>query len=96
MRRMILTMQQSPEGTVLTLYGKITSPDVQLLLQEGQPHLEQAGSLTLDLDGVQFIDDTGMALLQRWLGQGLVLRGGSPFLKALLAAGLERDAGPSY
>ena len=37
---------------------------------------------------------TEVQQLQRWLGQGLVLRGGSPFLKALLvAAGLERNEG---
>lgn len=94
MPQMILTVQQNPEETVLIPYGRLAGPEVQLLAQEGQPHLAQAGTLTLDLDGIRFIDDAGVALLQRWLGQGLVLRGGSPFLKALLvAAGLERNEG---
>lgn len=40
----------------------------------------------LDLQGVQFIDRQGIALLKRWGGEGVVLRDGTPFIQALLAA----------
>ena len=89
MLRMTLTAQ-SPQKVVLALYGKIAGSDVQFLQQEGEGHLEQDAQLTLELDGVQFIDEAGLALLRQWVGRGLALRGGSTFVRALLATeGLE-------
>ena len=80
------TTAQSPSTAVLALYGKIAGADVLLLQQEGERHLEPGVQLTLVLDDVQFIDEAGLAVLQRWAGPHLVLRGGSPFVRALLAA----------
>ena len=40
----------------------------------------------LDLEGVQSIDEAGLALLRTWSGSGLVLHGGPAYLRALLAA----------
>jgi ABC-type transporter Mla MlaB component len=89
MLRMSVTAQ-SPQQVVLALYGKIAGADVRLLRQEGERHLEQDARVTLELDGVQFIDDAGLALLRQWVDREVVLRGGSVFLRALLAAeGLE-------
>ena len=38
----------------------------------------------LDLNGVFFIDEAGIAVLRQWLGERLVLRGGSLFIQQLL------------
>ncbi len=81
---------QSDQEVVLSLYGDLVGADVQLLEQEGRRHWQEAYRLVLELDGVPFVGDTGLALLHRWAGPRLVLRGGSPFLRALLRAeGLE-------
>ena len=85
MLRMIVKASTSQER-VLALYGTIAGPEVGLLATEGQRHLTQTTSLILDLDGVQFIDRAGLALLRRWDPSRLQLRGGTAFLKALLAA----------
>ena len=81
---------QSAQEVILAVHGKLAGPAVPLLEQEGEGHLLKARRLVLDLDGVPFIDKAGLTLLRRWRGQGLGLHGGSPFLRALLAAeGLE-------
>ena len=83
---------QSDREVVLSLYGELVGADVQLLEQEGRRHWQEAYRLVLELDGVPFVGDTGLALLHRWAGPRLVLRGGSPFLRALLRAeGLYND-----
>lgn len=85
---------QNPQQVVLALYGKIAGSDVALLRREGERHLKPGVRLNLELDGVQFIDEAGMALLRQWVGQNAVLRGGSLFLRALLASeGLKSDGG---
>jgi len=38
----------------------------------------------LDLDGVRFIDREVTELLRTWIADGLVLRGGSIFVRLLL------------
>ena len=81
---------QSDQEVVLSLYGELVGAEVQLLEQEGRRHRQTAYRLVLELDGVPFVGDTGLALLHRWAGPRLMLRGGSPFLRALLRAeGLE-------
>ena len=71
---------------VLAVYGKVAGDSVQLLAQEGTRHRQLGAQLILDLEGVPFIDPAGLALLRLWEGPQLQLRGGSPFIKALLAA----------
>ena len=86
-----LTIQsQTPEEVVLQVDGWVSGKNVPILEQEGTRLLREAQRLVLDLKGVQFIDEAGIALLQRWSGERLVLRGGSSFIQALLKAhGLE-------
>ena len=85
MLRMNLKAQSTRE-VILTLHGKLAGAAVQLLEQEGENHLRATPRLLLDLDGVPFIDEAGLVLLQQWVGEKVRLRGGSPFLRALLAA----------
>ena len=77
---------QTSEVVVLAVHGKIVGPDVEILAAEGRRHLQVADRLILVLDGVQFIDEAGLALLRRWSGPRLELRGGSVFLRALLVS----------
>ncbi|OGG46714.1 MAG: hypothetical protein A3F84_20335 [Candidatus Handelsmanbacteria bacterium RIFCSPLOWO2_12_FULL_64_10] len=92
----ITVMSQTKEEVVLKVEGRVSGADVELLEQEGTRYLRDAGRLTLDLTGVRFIDEAGLALLQRWSGERLTLRGGSPFVCALLAAHglLSHEGGP--
>lgn len=77
---------ESEEEAVLRVDGWVVGDDVGVLEREGTCWLEKTSRLVLDLADVRFIDETGIALLERWHGQGLVLRGGSRFIRALLKA----------
>ena len=75
---------QTPEEVILQVDGWVSGKNVPILEQEGTRLLGEAQRLVLDLKGVRFIDEAGMALLQRWQGERLVLRDGPPFVRALL------------
>ena len=75
---------QSECQVVLAVDGWVAGVDVALLEQEIARQLGDAEELVLDLGGVRFIDKAGLALLERWSGHRLVLRGGSSFVRALL------------
>jgi len=90
-----ITIISSADGAVhLHLSGRIGSAEVgvlqvQLQQQAGRPQV-------LDLAAVQFIDEAGICLLERWVGRGLELRGGSVFIRRLLEErGLLDSALPS-
>ena len=81
-----LTMRsQTPEEAVLEVHGWVSGKDVEILEQEGTRLLQEAQRLVLGLKGVRFIDRHGLALLKRWSGDRLELRGGSSFVRMLLA-----------
>ena len=75
---------QTREEVVLLVAGWIAGRDVALLEQEGAGHRREGRRLVLDLQEARFIDRDGLTLLARWAGPGLVLRGGSPFVRLLL------------
>lgn len=77
-------LSQTPEEVVLALDGRVAEAEVKVLEQEGSQHLRQVHRLVLDLEGVKYIDRAGIALLQRWAGERLALRGGSPFVRMML------------
>ena len=88
----MIVESRTDQMVVLAVYGKVAGEAVELLAQEGTRHRQTGAQLILNLDGVPFIDSAGMALLRRWAERRLTLRGGSPFLKALLTAeGLKSD-----
>jgi anti-anti-sigma regulatory factor len=80
----LVTLSQSPEQVVLAVYGWIAAGNVTLLEQELESWEKWIGRLVLDLEGVRFIDEAGADMLRRWKDRDAVLRGGSPFLRALL------------
>ena len=75
---------QTPEEVVLQVDGWVSGKNVPILEQEGTRLLGETQCLVLDLKGVRFIDEAGIALLQRWSGERLVLQDGPPFVRALL------------
>lgn len=88
MLRMILEAA-TPEEAIVSVHGRISGADVALLEDELQARLRETTRLILDLGEVVFVDRSGCELLHRRARGGLILRGGSPFLRALLAgAGL--------
>jgi len=77
-------MSQSLRKTVLSVEGWVTGAEVGLLEEEFFRCLQGTECLEVDLKGVKSIDRAGLGLLQRWAGKGVVLRGGSVFIRALL------------
>lgn len=75
---------QTPAQIQLTIDGRLVADQVPLLDGEIGRCLAHATRLVLQLDGVTYIDEAGLALLKRWRGQTVCLRGGSPFVQALL------------
>ncbi len=87
----ITIVSQSPAVVVLQLEGWVAAETVEVLAEEGQGWLQRAQRLELELRGVKFIDEAGLALLHSWAGPRLVLRGASAYLGTVLAAsGLEK------
>lgn len=64
--------------------GWIAGEYVALLEQAGASAWGAGSRRVLDLEGVQSIDETGIALLQRWAKGQVVLRGASPFIRLVL------------
>lgn len=83
----LTVIARSPAEVVLAVDGWIVGEDVGLLEREGEDWLQQARSLVLELDGVRFVDQSGIALLRRWAATGrLGLHGGALFIQSLLIA----------
>jgi len=76
---------RTPEEAVLQVDGWVVGEQVSLLAQEGARLLRTSRRLRLDLKGVVFLDQAGLALLQEGWGERVRLQNGSPFIRALLA-----------
>lgn len=83
MLRLNTTWQREGE-VVVVVEGRVADGDVALLDREIARHVAWAGRIELDFDGVRFIDEAGLEVLQGWRRKGVVLRGGSSFVRALL------------
>ena len=84
---------QSTEEVVLAVDGWVGGDDVGLLALEASTWLAQSRRLVLELGQLRGIDPPGIELLRTWPADRLVLRHGSPFVTALLAAyGLDVSA----
>ena len=83
MLRLTVISQTREEG-VLKVEGWVSGEDVVLLEEEGTRLLGETKRLVLDLKDTRFIDRAGIALLRRWQGNGLVLRGASLFVRTVL------------
>ena len=77
-------IKQTLEEAVLSIEGRLAGPDVNLLEQELKQQLQKVKLLVLELQGLRHIDRDGLAMLERWVGEGLELRGSTTFVRALL------------
>ena len=84
-RLRITVVEESPEQAVLRLEGWVSGEGVGVLEAEGRMRLDRRQTLVLDLDGVHFIDEAGLDLLEGWAAGRLELRGGSLFIRTQLA-----------
>jgi|SaaInlStandDraft_7_1057024.scaffolds.fasta_scaffold263595_1 anti-anti-sigma regulatory factor len=80
----IVPRMDDPDQIVLVAQGRIAGAALNLLANEVACHKQSHRPLVLDLDGVRFIDRDGTRLLRCWMADGLILRGGSLFLRLLL------------
>lgn len=80
----ITVVEQTPEQVVVKVEGWLCRENVALLEQEGARWVGEIDRFVLDLSGVRFIDEAGAALLRRWAGEGVVVRGGSAFVQLML------------
>jgi len=72
------------DETQLRVEGWVGQASIAVLRTEVASQLACAQRLTLDLDGVRSIDRAGLDLLRRWSQQGVVLKGGSLYIRSLL------------
>ena len=80
----LTVISQTKAEAILKVEGWVSGADAVLLEEEGMRLLGESERLVLDLEGVRFIDREGIALLRRWSGERLVLRGASPFVRTVL------------
>ena len=81
----LIVQSHSPDAVTIEVHGRLAGRDIEVLAAERQRRLATTDRLVLELDAVSFIDAPGLSLLQCWSGPGLELRGGSAFLRRLLA-----------
>ena len=80
----IVPLAGHPDPPGFAAHGRIAGDDANLLAREVETRLKTDGQLVLDLDGVRFIDRESTEKLRGWVAEGLVLRGGSIFVRLLL------------
>lgn len=78
----------------LVLEGWLGDEDVPLLLQEGSRLRQPGRCLLVDLHGLRGVGSIGIAVLKRWIEEGVRLERPTLFVRALLRAhGLELPEG---
>ena len=68
----------------MAIDGRLVGDHVVALEVEGRRLLQECSHVIFHVDGLQFIDADGLALLNRWRDR-TTLTGGSAFVRALLA-----------
>ena len=81
----LTVVSQTPAEEVVKVEGWLNREEVVLLAQLGEKVRQRGARLVLDLAGVRFIDEKGLALLASWAGPQLGLRRPSLFLGQVLA-----------
>jgi ABC-type transporter Mla MlaB component len=74
----------SHAAVTLRLEGRLVRDCLKDLAQVCQSYVQQPGRLRLDLAGVTFIDDAGVAFLRQLIADHIAVVGASPFVRELL------------
>ena len=82
----ITVLCQTATQTVLRLEGELARDAVRLLGEQVAGHLRGSSQVVLDLDGVTYVDPAGTELLVGGPAARCALRGGSMYVRTLLAA----------
>ena len=83
----ISVIDSSDRSARLRLEGRLVGPWVRELRKSCESVLSRGGRLTLDLEGLSFIDREGITLLRTLKGNQVNLANGSPFVAELLKGG---------
>jgi hypothetical protein len=86
----ISVIDSSDKAARLRLEGRLVGPWVGELRKSCESLLSRGGRLTLDLEGVSFIDREGITLLRSLNGIQVNLANASPFVAELLKNGTAR------
>ena len=80
----ITVVSETSQEVILRIEGRVTQTDLGLVREEITRCSQEAKRVVIDLANVRFIDDAGIELLTDYTRRGMVLSGGSPFLRSLL------------
>ena len=80
----VTRVAEGKKTVTLKLEGRIVGPWVDELKRECEMCLAKRSKLTLDLSGVNFVDDQGIEALKAMMGDRVQLTGCSLFLSGLL------------
>ena len=76
--------QQSGMGVTLRLEGRLRAAWVDEFAREFDTAMNGDAQVTLDLDGLSFADDRGVAVIRRAIERGARCTGGSEFISTLI------------
>lgn len=76
--------QQHSTTTTLRVEGQLHASCLDEFARACEPYLGKPGAVRLDLAGVTFIDDAGVAAIRRLIAAKIMVSGCSPFVNELL------------
>jgi len=79
-------VRKTSDQAILKIAGRLADAEVAFLDEELTHWLARAGLVILDLNGVTFIDEQGLAMLKRRPQADVQLRSESRFIRTLLEA----------
>jgi anti-anti-sigma regulatory factor len=84
----VTRMEQADRGLTLRIEGSLSGPWVGEFQVACERALAERRPITLDLNGVAFVDREGASLLQAFAREhGVVLANPSPFVREVLGTG---------
>ena len=75
---------RSGMGLTLRLEGRLTAAWVDEFARELGSAMKRSAKVTLNLDGLSFADDRGVAVIRHAIDRGVRCAGGSQFIGALI------------
>ena len=76
--------RESGADVTLRLEGRLTGAWVDEFAKALDGAINRNEKVTMDLDGLSFVDHRGIAIIQGALGRGVRCMGGSEFISALI------------